>query len=525
MRLQQFSDRNLRQLSPLVRAYCDGSATIRDFYGTRPTAEEIANLAIGRDFTPEAYAALHHGISEQYAGLAVHEAVSDNLKAIANQNAACVTTGHQLCILGGPAFVIYKILSTIQLAKSIEKLVPGKKIVPVFWLASEDHDRDEINHVFVQHNRIDWDTKQTGAVGRFSTAGLQDVLSEYSDIAKDETSQKHIEFFREIVSQHHTLAAATRAWVNACFGEWGVIVVDSDDVRFKRLFIPTMRKELVEQSTYSSVMETNSRLKQLGYEPQVNPRQLNLFYLQKESRVRIECTDGIWHTTDRSKEWIHKSLLAELDEHPENFSPNVLMRPLYQETILPNVAYVGGPGELAYWLQLKDVFSQFELPMPAIVLRDAAICVSEACTRRLSKLGLTPADLLQSKSEIIDRLLANAKQDFSEEKMRIQVVFEQLAERMSAIDPTLKAAALAELHRALSGVEQLQAKAWKAVKMKEEQKLSAINRIWEEIFPEGEWQERRENLLGLAMANDKELIRALLSAFSAPASALVIAEL
>ncbi|MFM9005565.1 MAG: bacillithiol biosynthesis BshC, partial [Flavobacteriales bacterium] len=122
------------------------------------------------------------------------------------------------------------------------------------------------------------------------------------------------------------------------------------------------------------------------------------------------------------------------------------------------------------------------------------------------------------------QLLAGAKQDFSEEKSEIQRVFENLAERVAAIDPTLKAAALAELQRSLSGVEQLQAKAWKALKTKEEQKLNAINKIWDEIFPEGDWQERRENLLGLAMANDKELMRALLNSFTAPASTLVIAE-
>ncbi|MFM9005309.1 MAG: bacillithiol biosynthesis cysteine-adding enzyme BshC, partial [Flavobacteriales bacterium] len=404
MRLQQFSDPYLRKLTPLVGDYCAGNPAVRNFYSTLPVADEIAEQVKNRVFTPDAFDVLHQTLSDQYAGLTIHQKVLENMKAIADHNAACVTTGHQLCILGGPAFMVYKILSTIKLASSIQAHVSDKKIVPVFWLASEDHDRDEINHVYVQQRRLEWNTQQTGAVGRFSNEGLSEVLHAYSEIAYDEASQRHIEFFRQLISQHTTLAAATRAWVNACFGEWGVVVIDPDDARLKRLFVSTMRKELLHQSTYAAVTETNAHLKQRGYEPQVNPRELNLFYLQKNSRVRIESINGAWHTVDRSKEWNQEALLNELDKHPENFSPNVLMRPLYQETILPNVAYVGGPGELAYWLQLKGVFAAFEIPMPAIVLRDAAIVVSESCVRRLSKLGLASADLLKPKSQIIDQL-------------------------------------------------------------------------------------------------------------------------
>lgn len=524
MRLQQLSAIEFRRLSPLITAYCLGESTLRELYRTSPVVEEMAREAKNRVIAPEVSAALHEVLSEQYQGLTLHKAVAENLQAFAAGNAVTVTTGHQLCILGGPAFVMYKILSAIRLAQSIQPWVTDKKVVPVFWLASEDHDRDEINHVFFRNRRIEWNTQQTGAVGRFSTDGLSDVLQQVSELATDESSRKYVELFGKILTEHRTLSSATRAWVNECFGEWGVVVLDADDARLKRFFIPAMRRDLLRQTTFSAVTETNTRLKQLGYEPQVNPRQLNLFYLRNQSRVRIETTDDKWHTIDQSMQWSQESILAELQEHPEHFSPNVLMRPLYQETILPNIAYVGGPGELAYWMQLKGVFSQFEIPMPALVLRDAAVVVSEPCLRRLSKLGLSSADLLRPKAELIEQLLGDAKLDFSEEINRLQILYQQLAERMSNVDPTLKATAMAELQRVLSGIEQLQAKTWKAIKTKEEQKLTALNKVWEEVFPEGEWQERRDNLLGLAIANDKELLRALLANFQSPKSTLVIAE-
>jgi len=524
MRLQPFSDIRFRKLSPLVNNYYSGTTSLRDFYSTPPSIEAIVHEAQHRLFSPEAYEALHQSLTEQYTGYTLHESVTANLKSIADQHAVCVTTGHQLCILGGPAFMLYKIVSTIQLARSIQQQVNDKKVVPVFWLASEDHDREEINHVFFNHKRLEWNTAQMGAVGRFTTNGLDDVLHQILEIRNDDVTKAYVDSFLEILKQNHSLASATRAWVNACFGEWGILVIDPDDARLKRLFIPAMRKELVHRPTALAVAETNAQLKQQGFEAQVNPRSINLFYLGIHSRVRIESTDGKLRTVDNSKEWTQESILDELNEHPENFSPNVLMRPLYQETVLPNVAYVGGPGEIAYWLQLKEAFRQFELPMPAVVLRDAAIMVSEACLRRLTKLGLTSADVLRPKAEIIEQLIGGAKQDFSAEKNQLQSLYQELAERMASIDATLKPTALAELQRVLSGMDQLQAKAWKAVKMKEEQRISAVNTIWDDLFPEGDWQERRENFLGRAMANDKELLRALLDAFQAPTSTLVIAE-
>jgi uncharacterized protein YllA (UPF0747 family) len=240
--------------------------------------------------------------------------------------------------------------------------------------------------------------------------------------------------------------------------------------------------------------------------------------------VRIEKQEDAWMTVDGKRQWSRETLLSELELHPENFSPNVLMRPLYQETILPNVAYIGGPGELAYWLQLKTAFEQFELEMPALVLRDAAIILNAAQLRRLNKLNLATADLLSEKSQIIERMVGS-KPDYSDEKDKLRQIYEELAGKVGLLDSTLQPAVMAELQRVLTGMELLQGKAWKAAKMKEEQKLTSLERLWDEIYPNGSMQERTNNILPLACANNKALMRTFLDAIHPPQSTLQIIEI
>ena len=419
--------------------------------------------------------------------------------------------------------MICKILSTIKLAQEIQANFTDKRVVPVFWLASEDHDFEEINHTFVHGKRLQWNTTQTGAVGRFTTDSFAEVLEEWLAEIHDDSFRQTMNALWNRASQFPSWAEVTKAWVHESFGEWGLVVINPDDARLKRLFLPQMRVELLQEKTHKAVSATNEELLQLGYQTQVNPREINLFYLAEGSRVRIERTGASWQTTDQRCVWNEDQLNDALEAHPENFSPNVLLRPLYQETILPNIADVGGPGEVAYWLQLKNMFHEFQTVMPAVILRNSMVLLTSAVIKKMSKLGLTAADLFKTKELLIAQLVGE-KPDFSEEKKEIEKVYERLANRIASVDPTLRATAMAELQKVQSGVDQLQGKAWKAAKNREEQKLAALDKVWEEVYPNGQWQERTENMLALALANDKELIRALLNEFTAPNSTTVVVE-
>lgn len=523
MQAQQFPDLEFRKLNELIHAYCSNNPQVRDFFEVNPDLTEMAGVSLRRNMTFTHYEVLTSVLHEQYQGNATIDAVDENLAAFSAGNAITVTTGHQLCLLGGPAYFFFKILSTIKLAQNLQTLVPDKKIVPVFWLASEDHDREEVNHTFIHGERFEWNTEQTGAVGRFALDGFEDVLLQWIDSVEDDNLRNSFRAIWNRAAQFKTWAELTKSWVHDCFGEWGLVVINPDDARLKQLFAPVMKRELLQGVALQCVSKTNERLTQLGYQVQVNPREINLFYLSHQSRVRIESGEQSWHTSDRRHNWSQTQILEELEKHPENFSPNVLLRPLYQETILPNVAYVGGPGELAYWLQLKALFNENDISMPVLVLRDSAILISPAIGKRLSKLGLSHRDLLRDKQELV-AMLVGQKPDFTRDRDELFRVFEQLADRIAQVDPTLRASAMAEANRALAGIDQLQAKMWKAVKLKEEQKLSSLDKVWGELYPSNNWQERSLNILKEAIANDKELMRLLLLEFQPPASTLVIVE-
>ena len=524
MLLNSFSELDFRKLNALVSDYYRNSSAVRDLFEIEPSLHEIAGCAKDRQFSSEQYGTLHEVLLNQYARLISIRQVNENIQAFAEEDAVCVTTGHQLCLLGGPAYFFYKIISTIKLAQNLQSLVPTKKVVPVFWLASEDHDREEINHTFHNGSRIEWNTSQSGAVGRFGLNGFDDVLKTWLETVHDERLREKLFDTWSRAMEMNTWSELTQSWVHECFGEWGLVVINPDDARFKKMFAPIIKRELLEGIAFTCVSRSNEMLVQHGYNVQVNPRELNLFYLSPHSRVRIEKVADAWHTTDMQRTWSESELMEEVDKHPENFSPNVLLRPLYQETILPNLAYVGGPGELAYWLQLKSLFTECKMRIPALVLRDSAIILSRANGKRLTKLGLNANDLLRDKQELITTL-AGERPDFSNEKNELVQLFERLAERIGKVEPTLMATTMADAQRALTGIDQLQAKAWKAIKMKEEQKLTAFEKIWEEVYPSNNWQERSQNIVKEAMSNDKEMIRQLLNAFQPPKSTLVIVEI
>lgn len=523
MHTQQFPDLELRKLNALILAYCNANPSLRHLFDVEPSMADLVGYAARREFADEAYDALSEVLSDQYKSCPDIEAVKANLTAFQNKSAITVTTGHQLCLLGGPAFMICKILSTIKLAQTIQAKFSEKRVVPVFWLASEDHDREEINHTFVNGKRLHWNTTQTGAVGRFTTDGFSEVLEEWLAEIQDEALRQTMRALWSRASQFTSWAELTKSWVHECFGEWGLVVINPDDARLKRLFVPHMRQELLQEKTHKAVASTNEELLRLGYQVQVNPRDINLFYLDEGSRLRIERKGKTWQTTDQHCVWNEGQLNNALEAHPEKFSPNVLLRPLYQETILPNIAYVGGPGEVAYWLQLKNMFHEFRTEMPAVILRNSMVVLTPSVLKKIGKLGLRTADLFKLKEQLIAQLVGD-KPDFSEERKELEKVYERLANRIASVDPTLRATAMAELQKVQSGVDQLQGKAWKAAKNREEQKLAALDKVWEEVYPNGQWQERTENMLALALANDKELMRVLLNEFTAPNSTMVVVE-
>lgn len=218
-----------------------------------------------------------------------HSASLINIELLKNKNTFSVTTGHQLCLNTGPLYFIYKIISVINCCKTLNAKFPNYNFVPVYWMASEDHDFEEINHFNLFSKQLIWDSNQTGAVGNFETIGLEEILKEYSLILGENLNAKYLkDLFQNSYINHSNLSNATRYLVNELFGKYGLITLDGDNNTFKQNFKTFFKKDILDNQPFYSVSNTIKKLEQQGYSSQVNPRLINCFYKTKNLRARIE---------------------------------------------------------------------------------------------------------------------------------------------------------------------------------------------------------------------------------------------
>jgi len=445
-------------------------------------------------------------LQKQYQHLTVSEAVSLNISALADPNTFTITTGHQLNIFTGPLYFIYKIVTVINACKTLAERYPEYRFVPVYWMASEDHDYDEIKYFRLYGKKYVWETSQTGAVGRFNTQGLDKVLQEVPG---------EISVFREAYAKNKTLADAVRHYVNALFGNEGLVVIDADDARLKSLFKPVMEEDILEQSTVKLVNETNERLSDLGYKTQVFCREVNFFYLDKNVRERIEKRDDQYIVLGTNLSFSEAGMRELIGQHPEKLSPNVILRPLYQDTILPNLAYVGGPAEVVYWLQLKNLFEHFRVPFPMLMPRNFGAVVDHTVQRKIDKIGLDFAQYFEDKNYLFNHwMLKNSKNNLTvgAERTTIREIYDQLKERAESIDKTLGPFAGAEGTRVMNGLEKIERKLLRAEKRLHSDKLRQIEAVMDSLFPNGVLQERVDNFLNFYQ-QDQLFIRKVLQYF------------
>jgi len=439
--------------------------------------------------------------------LDLSELSKKNINALLEPNTFTVTTGHQLCLLTGPLYFVHKILSTIKLCRKLELEHPESVFVPIYWMASEDHDLAEVDHLYAFGKKFHWDTGQNGAVGRMRLKEIDVLLNEVENYLG--TNDHGLDIGRAIrssYSEDKDLASATRQFVNELFGKYGVVIIDGDDAEFKRSFIPVMEKEMAERASFEAINNT-IEASDWTFKTQVNPRPINLFYLKEGSRERIDLIENEKAQIGADMVEI-SSLIDELKEHPERFSPNVVLRPVYQEFILPNIAYVGGAGELAYWLEFKTAFEGFEMKMPVLVLRDHAIWLNRKDAKRIKKAGLAPIDLFRDQDELITEKVASESESgifLNDEAKELKDLFDRISKKATDLEFTLHRSAGAEEARVTKSIARLQKKMVRAAKRKSGELIEKLNAIHSSVFPQGTLQERHINLLELYMDYGPEM--------------------
>jgi bacillithiol biosynthesis cysteine-adding enzyme BshC len=304
-----------------------------------------------------------------------------------------------------------------------------------------------------------------------------------------------------------TIQNATFRLVHALFKKFGLLVLIADHVVLKKLMLPIFEDDLFQQTPSYIVEETCQRLSE-AYNVQANPREINLFYLADGIRNRIVGQGDSFHVHDTALRFTAAELKAELQQYPERFSPNVILRGLFQETILPNVAFIGGGGELAYWLQLKDLFLHYQVAFPVLVLRNSVLIVDKKEKERIEKWKLHHNDLFQPELHIIDSVLKGQGKlpQLNGEVEQLAAVYEDLKKLASTVDVTLHKHVEALKTGSLRQLQNLQRKLMRAERRKHDVLLQQVQQLKKSLFPNNGLQERMENVSSFYARHGSEFI-------------------
>jgi bacillithiol biosynthesis cysteine-adding enzyme BshC len=485
----------------------EGKESLHPFYSHKPKLESFDAAIKAKQFSADKRQVLVEVLESQYAGVPLAPAAAAQLEALRDEKTFTVTTGHQLNLFTGPLYFIYKLISTINLAKRLQERHPDYRFVPVYWMATEDHDGAEINYFKLDGQTYRWETSQKGAVGDF------ELDYSFQNFLKGLGFAPAV--FRDAYSQSATLAEAVRKYVNELFGAQGLVVLDANEGRLKQEFAEVMSADLFTQQPFAAAQASTQALEQLGYGSQIYPRPINLFYLDKGIRERIERDGEEFVVLNTELRFSAEEIKALLQEHPERFSPNVVLRPVYQECILPNLAYLGGPAEVVYWLQLKGIFDQFGIPFPVLLPRNFAVLIPAVIQKKITQLGWEPEQLFQQfEAWKKDYVQSSSTIDFTLAGPRAQVsqLFKDLANQSHALDAGLPKAFAAGEVRSLKILEQMGVKLRKAEERRLEVDLLRAKSVFEFLSPGGSPQERVVNFLQFQLA-EPTLLEELIASF------------
>ncbi|HSH65066.1 MAG TPA: bacillithiol biosynthesis cysteine-adding enzyme BshC, partial [Bacteroidia bacterium] len=334
------------------------------------------------------------------------------------------------------------------------------------------------------------------------------------------------ELFTKAYLNHSNLADATRYLVHELFGMYGLLIIDGDHQQLKKSFASVIEDDLFNNTNYRLVNQTIAELEKQQVKAQVNPRPVNCFYMVDHLRERIE-SDGndTYSVVNTAITFTKETLLKELKAHPERFSPNVVLRPLYQQKILPNLAYVGGPGELAYWLEYKAMFDHHNIQFPVLVPRNFALLMDEKTEQQLAKAGFEISDLFKDTEVLIKELVTRnttSQLSLAEQQAKLSDVFKEIANVATAIDSTLKASVEAEFQKASNSIKNIESKILRSEKQNQETGINQIKKIKERFFPKDVLQERYDNFIPYYLKYGDELITGLKAVFDPFAFQLLI---
>jgi bacillithiol biosynthesis cysteine-adding enzyme BshC len=492
--------------SSLVNDYISGNGTARDYVPYTPNLEGIKKAIQQRKFSAIQRQTLVSVLENQYQvlgtikeekNIAAFEKVQANIGLLKNDNCFAVTTAHQPNLFTGPLYFFYKIIHVIKLAAELKAQFPENDFVPVYYMGSEDADLAEVGSYSIDAAKHQWKTKQTGAIGRMLVDDhllqLLQNLEGYWTVKPD--GKEALAIIKAAYKKGNTINEATLQMVHLFFGQYGLVVVQPDDAKLKSLFVEVMQKELTTQFSHTAIQPTLKSLSE-NYHVQSEGRAINLFYLKDATRNRIEKNGELFSVVDTNIQFTQAEIIQELQAYPDRFSPNVILRGAYQETIIPSVVFVGGGGELAYWMELKNVFEQAGVDYPVIILRNSFLFINDKQAKQWASLEFNIEALFNSiqaleiafvKTQSVENLA------LTEHIASLTDLYKVIQQDVIKIDSSLGDHALNLSVQAQKKLALLEKKMIRAEKRKQHTSLARIHSIKSELFPDNNLQERVEN--------------------------------
>ncbi len=485
--------------SGMVADYIGGQQELTPFYSHPVSLAGIMAAMAARKATNTNRQLLVQALTEQYKDIQLTGKQQRHLQQLASDNTFTICTAHQPNIFTGHLYFIYKILHTVKLADSLTEQIPAGNFVPVYYMGSEDADLEELGHIYLDGKKYEWKTSQTGAVGRMKVdkALVQMIDAVSGQILVHEFGKQIVDLMKACYQLGTTIEQATFKLVNELFATHGLLIVLPDNRLLKQSFAPVIKKELLEGFSHKAVQETVAAFP-TQYKAQASGRETNLFYLTDNSRERIEKVNGEWSIVNSEKVFSQEEILIELNNYPERFSPNVILRPVFQEMILPNIAFIGGGGEIAYWLELKKVFEAVAQPYPVLIVRNSFLLIEENYAAIIDKLHFSPEEIFKPEFDLMSMLVkreSNMQLSLEKEKQQLNEFYDQLKIISGKVDSTLQGHTEALQTKAMKKIEGLEKKMLSAEKKKFEAQQRQLHKVKQQLFPNNSLQERVENFM------------------------------
>lgn len=497
MQYKSISFEKISQFSKRDKAYQRGDAKLQEFIEFKFDESEKERLIEARKSSPVDRSILVEEIKNQYKDTPYSTDVSELCDRLQNENCFTVTTAHQPSLLMGPLYYIYKICSAIHIASkwSTKEI----DVLPIFIIGGEDHDLDEVDHFYLFNKEVKWDREKEGATGRMSIEGLDEVIDQTAQILGDnEWAEDLKEKMAFAQSQSKNYGQFMFHFINQIFQNQSLIVLSFDNKAFKSAFKPIIKKEILTSFSKPLVTDTQEKLEEKGFGRQAFARDINLFYLNINGRNRIEKVSDQYKILDTDISFSENEILKEIEENPENFSPNVIMRPLLQEFILPNLAYIGGGGELAYWLERKSQFKEADIFYPMLIRRKSAMWLGSGVIKSMGKLELNFNDLLIDNDALVKNFALNNSEhtvEFDDQFKAIENIYSDIKTKAEKIDASLVGKLEAMKTNHVNAIEKIQTRLVRAIKQKHEVQTNKILKIKNQLFPGNGLQERKTNFM------------------------------